>query len=401
MRHLSILHFRGVITDMKVIRFITYIAMVVGTLMLLAFAIVTGRSYIDIHNSVKNRVMNVFLTLPGDSYIRQAHFDYMRATGRGHFNQVTFLTDGRLMSDNLEPNVYLYERADSFAQLRDYLDGNDIPFLYIRVPSKIEDNTPIPQAFSDNHIIESADKLVQLIRAESIDVLDLRAEMMRENMDFTDSFYRKDIHWTTETALWASNRIGAHLIRAYGFELDESVWDRNRYESITFENVWQGNEAQFANARRSFEDITALFPSFDTELAITGRAFDVWGEGNFIDVFMPMIRNEHIERLGYLDLGLAEIIFTRLINLEANNNKNVLLIADSFGLIKAPFFSLGFERLDFLYLINQHTSAVIWDIIDENEYDIVILAVSDDVVSLESRPKFEEDRLFFGHPGSR
>ena len=384
---------------MKAVRITTCAVIGAVVIIMIIYAVITGSSYLDIHASVKNSIESVFSTLRGDSYIRQAHFEYLRATRRGHFNQVTFLTDGRMMTDNLEPNIFLYERANAFSQLRDYLERDGVPFLYVRVPSKIEDNSLIPLAFSDNQIIRNADRLLELIRAEGIDTLDLRAEMMRENMDFAESFYRMDIHWTTETSLWASERIGEHLISEYGFEIDKSVWDYRRYESITFKNAWQGNEARYSNARRTFEDITVLFPSFETEIMMTNRAHEILREGCFIDVFTPKIRDENIEHLGFLDIGLIGDNFSHIFNFNSTNDKKVLLIADSFGLTKATFFVLGFERLDSLYLVNRYTSPVLWDAIDENDYDIVILAVSDDVVSMEQRELFEDDRLFLGYPG--
>jgi len=383
---------------MRAVRISACAVIAVIAMVLLISAARSGSSYLDIHASIKDRIERIFSTLPGDSYIRQAHFEYLRASGRGHFNQVTFLTDGRLMTDILEPNIYLYERANAIAQLRDYLYDDGVPFLYVRVPNKIENNSMIPLAFSDNRIIENADRLLELIRTEGIDTLDLRAEMMRENMDFAKSFYRFDIHWTTETSLWASKRTGEHLVSEYGFAIDTSVWEYGNYESITFENVWQGNEARYSNARRTFEDITVLFPRFETNIMMTNRAFEVWREGCFIDVFTPRIRDEHIERLGFLDIGLTGDNFSHIFNFNANNDKKVLFIADSFGMTKATFLVLGFERLDSLYLVNHYTPLVLWDIIDENEYDIVILAVSDDVVSLEQRETFEDDRLFFGYP---
>jgi len=174
---------------MKFIRGCVYIAMIVITLFVIINGVTTGRSYREVHANLIYRVEGLFEDLPFSPYMRQAHFEYLRLTNRHHFNEVTFLTDGRLLLDNLEPHYFLYERADGIIALGDYLRRSDTPFLYVRIPSKLQDNSVLPLAFSNNRSIEYGDALTNLISEAGIDTFDIREEMLRENIDFYTAFF--------------------------------------------------------------------------------------------------------------------------------------------------------------------------------------------------------------------
>ena len=354
--------------------------------------------YMGFHNAVKGSIEWYYSFPPLIEYFDMAYYTYLRATGRNHYNGVTFLTDGRLMMDTLEHNTFIHERADAIVGLRDYLYDDGIPFLYVRVPSKLKDNSRLPGAYSENSIIANGDALHYVLMDYNVDTLDLREEMGKDEIDFATAFFRMDLHWTAETALWASGKIGAYINREYGFEVDESVWEPGRYERVTYKQAFNGNEINAVGGYHVFEDITALCPSFQTELEMLDRQFDILSSGSFIDVYVPKLKNAHNVLFSSGDTEIPERDLTRLVNMDTSNSINVLVISDSFGLSLATFFSLGFESVDVLYLITGHTHTIKWDVIDEEDYDLVIFVLSDAVISLENRPVFEDDRLFLGHP---
>jgi len=376
-----------------------YIA-VIFVLLLIAFLFIvrTGNSYMSTYTTIKTIIEDNYSSLPFDSHFKQLYFDYLRVTNRNHYNNVTFLTDGRLMTDNLNPTTFLEERTDAITQLNNYIKNNDTEFLFVRVPNKLQDNSVLPIPFSENSIIEESSKLIQMISDNGVDTLDLRAEMENDNINFQTAYYRYDIHWKAETALWAAGNIGNFINREYGFNIDETVWNPDLYDRITYNNAFQGNEIKFVNGYRTFEDITVLVPTFETDFMMRHRVFEGRIYGDFIDVFVPKVRNEHNERFYFTDYSIPEYNYSHIENLNAGNNKSALLIADSFGLSLSTFFSMGFEHIDFIYLITGHTEDILWNVIDDGNYDIVIFALSDAVVSLEDRPVFSEDRLYIGYP---
>jgi len=386
---------------MKSIRLITYASLVVGTLALIAFAFMTGRSYLDIHASVKTRVEYVFLTMPGDSYIRHTHFDYLKATGRGHYNGVTFLNDGRLMLDTLENRAYVHERAESIAFLSEYLYDRGTPFLYVRAPSKLQDNSFLPTAFSDNNIIANADALVYLLNSSGVDTLDLRAKMENDGIAFPDAFFKGDHHWTADTIFWAFGSIAEFIGNEYGITIDRWTWDAQHYEHITFEGAFLGEEAVAVGANRFFEDISFKIPKFHTDITVT----NIWdpsnphlvSRGSFTEVFTPALLDGSRTRFGYVDMNVPHRYFNRYENAAVSEDKKVLLIMDSMGIPLATFFSTAFRTVDNFYLVNRQNNRI-WSEINSNDYDLVIFLVSDVVVSFENEYPFTNDRLYLSRP---
>jgi len=369
-----------------------------AVLFVIIHAVTTDRTYRETHANLIDNVEGLFEDLPFAPYMRQGHYEYLRLTGRHHFNGVTFLTDGRFMLDNLEPHFFLYERADGIIALGNYLNRRDIPFLYVRLPNKLEDNSVLPIAFSDNQSIEYGYRLAGLISDAGINTLDLRTEMMNEGMDFATAFFRMDHHWTAETALWASETMITHLNNTHGFGVNTDVWNIDNFGRVTFENAFNGEEAVAVHAYHLFEDITAIYPHYQTDLALATLYGRIVSYGDFVDTFVPRLRDEYVEHFGFADMVVPIYPFVSITNSLADNNKRVLIIADSNGLLQTPLLSLGFANTDLIYLINEVTPNWLWYVLDLYDYDFVIMAVSDVVVAHESVEHFFQDRLFLGYP---
>jgi len=350
---------------------------------------------------IKTNIENRFFELPNASFFDQVYYNYLRITGRNHFNGVTFLKDGRLMFDSLNYNLFLKERTDGFIDLCIYFENTDTPFLFVRTPSKLKDNSEIPRAFSDNEIIQNADDLLQVLYENNVDTLDLRAVMDGEGIDYIPAFFHGDHHWTAKTALWAFDRIIDKLNSEYGFSIGEMTRDLHQYEHITYANAFLGEESEAVNAFNNYEDITVLVPKFPTDFIVTDNWDDGYREvaasGDFIDVFVPKVHNEHNDIFHYGDLNNIFRIFFRYENKEAPEKKSVLFIADSMGIPLSTYFAATFEKVDFLYLVNRQNHRL-WSVVNENKYDFVIFLISDITISFEDEEFFENDRFFLGQP---
>jgi len=360
-----------------------------------------GRTYLDIHDAGKNEVEEIFDTLPFDDRIKNAHFEYLRLTHRGHYNGVTILNDDRLMLDELEYTLFLHERVNAIVMLNDFVEQNGAQFLYVRIPSKLEDNSLLPLAFSDNSIIEDTTRLKELIAGSGVDVLDLRAEMKKDGVDFTSAFFRGDHHWTVDTALWAFGKIGEFANNVYGFNVNEMTWDPSQFKHIVYEDNFLGEESVAINALDNIEDIKVLVPKFHTDFVITDlRGYNymqILDAGDFANVFVPYVNHEHVGRLVFGDSNRWFSGLTRYENVAATENKRVLLIADSMGIPLSSYFANAFTVVDKHYL-ESRANHRIWYAIENYGYDLVVYAVSDVVVTNEKIDEWHLDRLFLGHP---
>jgi len=385
---------------MKAVRFCFYFASIFILFLLIVFAIGADMSYMEMHDTVKNAITNRFSTLPNEEFFDRVYFDYLRLTGRRHFNGVTFLNDGRFMFDTQNSNLFLQERARSIIGLSGYLEKNGVPFLFVRTPSKIKDNSVIPRAFADNPIIENGETLMRLLKESNVDVLDLREKMNNAGFDYYNAFFNGDHHWTAETSLWALGQIGERVNRDYGFDIGGMSWDPGSYQHITYKQVFLGEESIAANALHNFEDVTFLIPKFETDITVT----DLWVErmgvvasGNFADVFTPKVNSGDNESFDYADFNSFFRYFFRYENTAAPEQKKVLLIADSMGIPLATYFAATFETVDFMYLVYRQNDRI-WQMIDENDYDFAVFILSDMSISFEDAEHFEYDRFYFSPP---
>jgi len=386
---------------MKFVKLLFFLAVAMFLILFALYAARVDRTYLDIHSSIKTRIENRFSSLPYEDNFKQAHFYYLRATKRGNFNGVTFLKDGRLMFDDLIKPIFFYDRLDELMFLSDYLEELGVPLLYVRAPSKVMDNSLIPFAFSDNADIANADAFIEYLIRFNVDTLDLREEMNKAEFDFYSGFFWGDHHWTMETSLWAFGKIGEHINREYGFNLDEMMWDPGSYSIITKERSMLGEESKAVNAPHLLEDISFLIPKFHTDITVT----DIWhinypqfvSRGNFTEVFSPRILDENNTTFDYGDYNKVHIYFNRYENTEARENRNVLLIMDSMGIPVATLFSTVFTTVDNHYLVH-NTNYNIWPAIDINDYDLVIVLLSDMIISHEDAYPFSNDRLFLDRP---
>lgn len=387
-------------------------------LIILALSIVfVQRLYLnrsDIYHSfgegaagIKNSIKNVYGTLPRNDYFEQLHYEYLQKTGRGHFNGVTFLNDGRLILDNLDPVLYQTQRTNTIIETNNYFAEKGIPFVYMRIPNKLFEQSELPLAFSDNQIIKNGDMLTESIRNNFVDTYDLRAQMQQADKNFAASFYCFDLHWNYETILWVSQNVGDFMNRQYGFDIDLSIWDIDRYDQFVQRRLLYGSESKTAGAHCILEDITFLSPKFpvDLEMRDSKHDFAPFTSNDFFGLFIPKFYGDHNHReepFTCVDKGLPGEQFTEITNNLAEDDKRVLIISDSFAVSWVPYFSLGFKNIDFIYLITYQTHKVIWDYLAEKDYDLVIFAISDVMVSIDSQPVYEEfDRFYLGTPPER
>jgi len=370
------------------------------------FARKTTRFYYpDKFSRIKTDIENYYAVPPAKDFLHHLFFEYIKITGRKHINDITILNDGRLMWDDLNPKIYLNERVGAITALKEYLEKKKTPFLYIRAPSKLRDNSLLPK-FYDNDIIKNADRFIALLNDNSVDTLDLREEITRDNMNFADAFYFGDHHWTAETALGAFGKAGIVMNNKYGFRLDENTWNPLEYNFFVYHKAFLGSESSRINDPRLKEDITVITPKFHTEFEVfdktvegnnNGTAAAILASGGFADVFTPKVKNKDNDTFTYFDLNSFYYGFWQYKNLTVQEQKKVLLISDSFGLSFVTYLACALYSVDYLYLDNS-LNKKLYPVLENENYDLVIFLLSDMVISHYTAPSFEDDRLYIGTP---
>ena len=312
--------------------------------------------------------------LPGKDALVTLNGGVQRLLGRREVNQRYRLDNGQMTY--IIPELDMEPIAQNTVDFARALEERDIPFLYVNLLFKVDEtDKQLPPGVED-FSNENADRFLAILRREGVDCLDLRELEKAEGLEHYSLFFPTDHHWTPETGLWASNRIAAALEeRDPSLAADLSCMAPENYDRDVREDVFLGSHGRrvgewYAGA----DDLSILTPRFETRLRFSVPELELVREGSFEETMLFPEKLEETDRMhsaAYDVYTGGEYGLLRVENLLGGNGKRLLVLQDSFSLVVIPFFSLGYERVDYLDLR-------LWDgdllaYIDETEPDMVLV----------------------------
>jgi hypothetical protein len=262
--------------------------------------------------------------------------------------------------------------ATALYEFNDFLASLDIDFLYIQCPYKISKKDKINSASDFSN--ENADELLEALSLKHIPYLDLRENIQQENLDHHRLFYKTDGHWKPETGLWAAGIIAEYLNRNNDFNIALDLFNPEQYRYDIYENWFLGSLGKKVTlAQTPPEDISLIYPKFDTNLSLKIPSRGIDAEGAF-DIFYDY---RQVKEINYYNLnsygaylyGDAPSVIIH--NNFLYDNKRVLVIKDSFVNCVNPFLGLGVEYVDVLDL--RHFTGSVKTYIKQNKPDMVIV----------------------------
>ena len=312
--------------------------------------------------------------LPGKDALVTLNGGVQRLLGRREVNQRYRLDNGQMTY--IIPELDMEPIAQNTVDFARVLEERGVPFLYVNLLFKIDEtDKQLPPGVED-FSNENADRFLAILRREGVDCLDLRELEKAEGLEHYSLFFPTDHHWTPETGLWASNRIAAALeARDPSLAADLSCMELENYDLEVREGVFLGSHGRrvgewYAGA----DDLSILTPRFETRLRFSVPELELVREGSFEETMLFPEKLEETDRMhsaAYDVYTGGEYGLLRVENLLGGNGKRLLVLQDSFSLVVIPFFSLGYERVDYLDLR-------LWDgdllsYIDETEPDMVLV----------------------------
>ena len=312
--------------------------------------------------------------LPGKDALVTLNGGVQRLLGRREVNQRYRLDNGQMTY--IIPELDMEPIAQNTVDFARVLEERGVPFLYVNLLFKIDEtDKQLPPGVED-FSNENADRFLAILRREGVDCLDLRELEKAEGLEHYSLFFPSDHHWTPETGLWASSRIAAALeARDPSLAADLSCMELENYDREVREGVFLGSHGRrvgewYAGA----DDLSILTPRFETRLRFSVPELELVREGSFEETMLFPEKLEETDRMhsaAYDVYTGGEYGLLRVENLLGGNGKRLLVLQDSFSLVVSPFFSLGYERVDYLDLR-------LWDgdllsYIDETEPDMVLV----------------------------
>jgi hypothetical protein len=245
--------------------------------------------------------------------------------------------------------------TDNAVSFNNFLEEQDIDFLYVQAPVKIsQTDTQLPAGMED-YANENADTFIGNLNDNGIDTLDLRPYMYDISSDYYGAFYKTDHHWTTTTAFKMAGVLADYLNKNYDFDFDEKYYDINNYTVEHYENYFLGSLGKkITLAMTEPEDYDLIVPNFNMNFRIQIPERDIDLEGDFKDTLLDY---RHLENIDYYNENCYASFMNRndatgiIHNLEStcNQGKRILFIKDSYSTPLIPYIALGTEYVNTLY----------------------------------------------------
>ncbi len=301
---------------------------------------------------------------------------FARLTGRRVYNNAMLLKNGMLTYGVNETEDNIPASIERIITLSDFLQGKNIPFLYVQAPYKIplEDTVSVTGTQFDRN--SYADRTVTALTEHGTNVLDLRQYLSRTQEDIERYFYRTDHHWNPDAALIAGQYIVSEAGRISGERFDTACLDEEKWERHKLPNWWLGTHGKRVGPLFAGTDsLIWLTPKYDTKISYSVPGANAWSKGSFDDVF---IQNDLTEQKDYYHLNHftvyrgSEAPLLQLKNYGAANDKKVLILAESFSIPLKAYLSTVFTEVDTIDP-RQYTTSSIAEYIDWCSPDMVLL----------------------------
>ncbi|BDF71423.1 membrane protein [Oscillospiraceae bacterium] len=247
------------------------------------------------------------------------------------------------------------ENAASLNALYKFSAANNMDFLYIQTPYKIDKYAPKTPRYVLDAANSNADDLIA--KAGSTPVFDLRDEVYKDNLLYENLFFKTDHHWTPETALWAGQKIIEKLNVLYPeYQFDSSKIDFENYEIEKYKDTYLGSQGKRTGRYYvGLDDFNAVVSSGNEQYEVYVPTIDCRVTGTFSEVLynreMASSKDfyENNNYQAYMAIGdgtgLQEIR-----NLSNPDGPKCILYRDSFASAVLPFLIPYFGEIDLVDL---------------------------------------------------
>ena len=283
--------------------------------------------------------------------------------GERELNGVLKLDNGHLTK--VEQNKNLSGYVDTTRELNEYLKTKETPFLYVQAPHKvIDDNDKNLPAGHQTYVNRNADTLLDGFEKNDIQTLDLRDEIKKDNLNQYDLFYKTDHHWNVKGAFWAAEKVVSQIDKL--LETETKIIGIDKYESRTEKLDFLGsNGERVGKLYGGSDNVEAYYPTFKTDFSMYIEEFDATRKGSFEEVIVY----DHLSNYGKFLSGRYK--FLEITNNLVNNDKEIMLIADSFSQALVPYLTPYYEHIHIVSTDKVEPVDMIKKI-DEVDPDIVI-----------------------------
>ena len=326
--------------------------------------------YIGFHNSFIN-MYGLGMRLSGTRLVHAGSRTLVKLDSGALVEYSTDPNAAQVSADAAEKNVA------SLSALKDRLDAQGIPLLFVLAPDKLDEQDPgLPYQLRD-YSNPTADSFLDGLDKAGVDYLDLRKVWREKGWSRADGFFYSDLHWQPRYAILSWAYVTQYLSDRYGIRNDPSLFDLQNQTVETYENVSLGSTGRIIGKFYARPDGIELFtPDFDTHFHLVNKrvGWDKTGTFEETTVDRTMINN----RSGLFSNDVTGMYYARdsvVENSLAPNDANVVFIRDSFGGMLGGYVPLAFRNTSIVDLrtMNGRKDETVQSIIDDFDTDLVVV----------------------------
>ena len=239
-------------------------------------------------------------------------------------------------------------------------------------------------AGANEHSNENGNNLIRALNERGVNTLDFRDYMIRDGLDWYQSYYITDHHWKTTTGLWAAGIMAQYLNENCGFDFDSKYFDITQYDIETYSDYFLGGQGRTVTLSNcGLESYDKILPKFNTSLSlkIPTRGVDIQGtyqevlfdQDAFGEIAYYTGQDFATKKDTYSMMRLRNDAYGEIRNLNPENNadKKILLIYDSFSWYTASYLATDVSEVVTLHLSAFNGS--VRTLADEMSPDVVIM----------------------------
>lgn len=312
--------------------------------------------------------------LPGKSFWVNLNGGVHKLLGSREVNERYRLDNGQMTY--IIPELDMGQIGQNTVDFAQAVKERGIPFLYVNLLFKVdEEDKQLPLGVED-FSNENADRFLALLRENEVPCMDLREREKEEGLDHYSLFFPTDHHWKPEAGLWAAGEVSAALGELEpSFDTDPDLFALSNYDCRTHERVFLGSHGRRSGTwYAGLDDLDVLTPRFETSLRLSVPSQGLVREGSYAETMLfpeKLAEKDKLNSSAYDVYCGGQYDLMRVENLLHGNGKRLLVLQDSFSLVVIPFFSLGYEQVDYLDL--RLWGGDLMDYIDETEPDAVLI----------------------------
>ena len=261
------------------------------------------------------------------------------------------------------------DRAESIAEFSEYAKNKGINFLYFHHPGKYGSN-----AVYKDYSVKKVAEIRQILNDRNVDSVFFDDYMPKDKDEYVKMFYKTDHHWLPSTGLIADKVLSEHLHDKYGYSIDTSYFDIDKYDIKTADQPFLGTWGQrVTEVYISPEPFEIYYPKYHTDLTVYNSRYDETKTGTIADTLYDysLFEGGLYDESKYHMYGLGNIAYCSIHNNDIHDGSHVLMLSTSFAYVMFPYLSTAFEDIDVIDL--RYFNGSIKSFIEDKKPDTIIL----------------------------